>query len=99
MSFGLRSGKDSLRLVQDEKHILPYSHEVLFSPRSMGLPRFGGIEVGSHPVFQAARLSGWVGRFGAISRSSIKQALAGSLAHQPNPFGVIILISQLSLRS
>jgi hypothetical protein len=85
--------------MQDEKHNLPYSREVLFSPSSTDLPGFGGIEVGAHPVFQAARLSGWVGLFGAISRSPIKQALAGSLAHQPNPFGLIILICQLSLRS
>jgi hypothetical protein len=64
MSFGLRSAKDSLRPVQDEKHNLPYSREILFSPGSTDLPR---VEVGAHPVFQAARLSGWVGRFGAIS--------------------------------
>jgi hypothetical protein len=59
MSFGPRSAKDSLRPVQDEKHNLPYSREVLFSPSSTDLPRLGGIEVGAHPVFQAARLSGW----------------------------------------
>ena len=44
MSFGLRSTKDSLRPVQDEKH---------------NLPRVGGVEIGAPPVFQAARLSGW----------------------------------------
>ena len=67
MSFGLRSAKDSLRPVQDEKHNLRYSREVLFSPRSKYLPRVSGVKVGAHFVFQAARLSGWVGRFGAIS--------------------------------
>ena len=67
MSFGLRSAKDSLRPVQDEKHNLPYSREILFSPGSTDLPRVGRVKVGAHPVFQAARLSGWVGRFGAIS--------------------------------
>jgi len=85
MSFGLRSAKDSLRPVQDEKHNLPYSREVLFSPTSTDLLGLGGIEVGAHPVFLAARLSGWVGHFGTTSRSPTKRALAGPLAHQPCP--------------
>ena len=49
------------------------------------LSGLGGIEVCAYPVFQAVRLSCWAGRFGAVSRSPMKRALAGPLANQPNP--------------
>jgi hypothetical protein len=59
MSFGLRSAKDSVRLVQGEKHNLPYSREFSFRLVRLACLGLAGLKSAHTPFFK--RLGSAVG--------------------------------------